>query len=83
MFRELSRRPDSVDDYAAVLSELNRVPAPTHFDLEALETFIARCMKEVFALSRTGTDDARKMKLVGLEYRARILRDRWKRIGAN
>ncbi len=71
-----SHSSDGVDDYAAVLSELNRVPGPTHIDLETLEKFIARCMNEVFALSRNGTDDARKMRLVGLEYRARILRDR-------
>ena len=37
----------------------------------------------VYELARRGDDDDRKMRLVGLEYRARLLLDRLKKTGLN
>ncbi|MHC4696729.1 MAG: hypothetical protein ACYTFA_08310 [Planctomycetota bacterium] len=40
-------------------------------------------MDEVYRLAKSGENDNRKMKFVGLEYRARLLLDRWKKQAQN
>ena len=48
-----------------------------------LERFIAWCMDEIFRLAKSGEDDERKMKLVALEYRARLVLERFRKRDAN
>ena len=48
-----------------------------------LERFIAWCMDEIFRLAKGGDDDERKMKLVALEYRARLVLERFRKRDAN
>ena len=40
-------------------------------------------MGEIYELSLSGKDNDRKMKLVKIEYRARMLLERFKKLGAN
>ncbi len=48
-----------------------------------LEQFIAWCMDEIFRLAKSGEDDERKMRLVALEYRARLVLERFRKRDAN
>ncbi len=48
-----------------------------------LESVIAWCMDEIHRLARSGEDDERKMKLVALEYRARLVLERLRKRDAN
>ncbi len=48
-----------------------------------LEQFIAWCMDEIFRPAKSGEDDERKMKLVALEYRARLVLERFRKRDAN
>jgi DNA/RNA endonuclease G (NUC1) len=67
----------------ALVAELEREPdrVPAYYgDLEGL---IAECMNEVYRLSKTGTPDNRKLRLVAIEYRARLLLERCRKQGAN
>ncbi len=48
-----------------------------------LEQFIAWCMDDVYRLAKSGEDDERKMKLVALEYRARLVLERFRKRDAN
>ncbi len=44
-----------------------------------LENVIAWCMDEIFRLAKSGEDGEHKIKLVALEYRARLVLERfWK-----
>ncbi|MHC4696937.1 MAG: hypothetical protein ACYTFA_09355 [Planctomycetota bacterium] len=40
-------------------------------------------MDEIFELAKTGEHKERKMELVALEYRARLLLERWKKRDRN
>ncbi len=60
-------------------ADLVKVPA---FYLH-LESVITWCMDEIFRLAKSGEDDERKMKLVALEYRARLVLERFRKRGAN
>lgn len=73
----------SMSGLAQSLFHLEAVREASHLDLQALEKFIATCMEEIYALSLSGANNTRKMKIVRLEYRARMLRDEWKRRQAN
>ncbi len=48
-----------------------------------LESVIAWCMDEIFRLAKSGEDDEGKMKLVALEYRARLVLERFRTRDAN
>ena len=48
-----------------------------------MEQFIAWCMDEIFELAKSGEDDEGKMKLVALEYRARLVLERFRKRDAN
>ena len=48
-----------------------------------MENVIAWCMDEIFRLSKSAEDDERKMKLVALEYRARLVLKRSRNLDAN
>ena len=48
-----------------------------------LERFVSWCMDEIFRLAKSGEDDERKMKLVALEYRARLVLERFRKRDAN
>lgn len=53
-----------------LLAELEREPDSVQPHYAELEHLIATCMDEVFKLSKTGTDDDRKVKRAAVEYRA-------------
>ena len=40
-------------------------------------------MDEIFALAKSGENNDRKMELVGIEYRARLLLERFKKLAVN
>ena len=48
-----------------------------------LENVIAWCMDEIHRLAKSGEDDEPKMKLVALEYRARLVWERFRKRDAN
>ncbi len=48
-----------------------------------LENVISWCTDEIFRLAKSGEDDERKMKLVALEYRARLVLERFRKRDAN
>lgn len=49
-----------------------------HALMAYLEAFILRTMDAVYELAKRGDDDVRKMRMVGLEFRARLLLERWR-----
>ncbi len=48
-----------------------------------LEQLVAWCMDEIHRLAKSGEDDEPKMKLVALEYRARLVLERFRKRDAN
>ena len=44
-----------------------------------VENVIAWCMDEIFRLAKSSEDDEHKMKLVALEYRARLVLERFRK----
>ena len=48
-----------------------------------LEAMIRTSMDEVYRLAKSGEDDDRKMAMVALEYRARLVLERWKKQHVN
>ena len=48
----------------------------------ALEETIASCMNEIHRLAQDG-ENQRKMQLVAIEYRARLLLERWAKRNLN
>ena len=63
---------------------LNRSPvAAIRFSDRLLERLIATCMDAVYDLSVSGEDNERKMKIVAIEYRARLLLERFKKLAVN
>ena len=67
------------------LSLLNQIPEIVRIQLHhgELERLIASCMDEVYALAKSGDDNDRKMQLVGIELRARVLLERYKKLTVN
>ncbi len=70
-------------DYRSLLTDLEQTPRRVLLHHADLESLIAWCMDEIFELAKTDGDRERKMELVGLEYRARLLLDRWKQLDQN
>ena len=66
-----------------LISGLERHPRRIELFAADLEAFILRTMDAVFELAKSGDDDERKMRMVGLEYRARLLLERLKKTGLN
>ena len=48
-----------------------------------LEKYITWSMDEVYKLAQSGENDDLKMQIVALEYRARLLIERWRKAGVN
>ena len=66
-----------------LLDSLEESPQQVQLHYRELERLIASCMDEVFALAKSGEDNDRKMELVGIEYRARLLLERYKKLAVN
>ena len=67
----------------SLISNLKRHPRRIELFTADLEAFILWTMDVVYELAKRGDDDARKMRMVGLEYRARLLLERMKKTGLN
>ncbi len=67
----------------ALLTDLEQTPRRVQLHHADLESLIAWCVDEIFELAKTGEDKERKMELVALEYRARLLLERWKQQDQN
>ena len=65
------------------ITDLNSSPEWGATSYPELEKSIAWSMDEVYKLAQTSKDDNLKMRIVALEYRARLLLERWKRVGVN
>ena len=48
-----------------------------------VESAIKWLMDEIFALAKSGEDDDEKMRLVAMEYRARLVLERYRKLNAN
>ena len=48
-----------------------------------LETMIATLMEDIYQLSLTAADSDRKMRLIALEYRARLVLERFRKQNVN
>jgi hypothetical protein len=70
-------------DCKALLTDLEQSPRRVQLHHAELESMISWCMDEVFELAKSGEHRERKMELVGLEYRARLLLERWKKRDRN
>ena len=66
-----------------LIETLEADPAKPPAFLIDLERIIAWCMDEIFRLAESGEDDERKMKLVALEYRARLVLERFRKERCN
>ena len=65
-----------------LLRDLERQPERVQLHKTALEEMIAWCMGEIHRLALDGEND-HKMQLVAIEYRARLLLERWTRRNLN
>ncbi|MHC4696555.1 MAG: hypothetical protein ACYTFA_07430 [Planctomycetota bacterium] len=70
-------------DCKALLSDLEQSPQRVQLHHAGLESMVAWCMDEIYRLAKSGKHKERKMELVRLEYRARLLVDRWKKQAQN
>ena len=80
--RPVYRRPQTAMTDAeahAMIAELEGNPSRMPMYLHTVEAFIASTMGRVYALAKSGEDDGLKMQLVVLEYRARLVPDRWRK----
>ena len=71
-----------LDQAREFVAELERDPGRVQLYMGELESLIARRMEEAYALAKQGETE-RKMELGGVEYRARLALERWKRASAN
>ena len=65
-----------------LLRDLERQPERVQLHKTALEETIASCMDEIHRLAQDG-ENRRKMQLVAIEYRARLLLERWTKRNLN
>ena len=65
-----------------LLRDLERQPERVQLHKTALEEMIAWCAEEIHRLAQDGEND-RKMQLVAIEYRARLLLERWTKRNLN
>ena len=66
-----------------LLTALEARPEDVQLYHGELETMIAECMERVYELAKQGGRDDEKMRLTALEYRARLLLERWKKQSQN
>lgn len=62
-----------------LLSELYAQPDRVQTYFSELERLISECMDEVYRLAQTGEDDVLKMRHVAIEYKARLLIERYRK----
>ena len=65
-----------------LLRDLERQPERVQLHKAALEEAIAWCMDEIHRLAQDG-ETQRKIQLVAIEYRARLLLERWTKRNLN
>ncbi len=65
-----------------LLRNLEREPEHVQLHKASLEVMIAWCMDEIHRLAQDG-ENQRKMQLVAIEYRARLLLERWTKRNLN
>ncbi len=66
-----------------LLSDLEHHPQQVQLHHAELESGISWLMDEIHRLAQTSEDDGRKMQLVAIEYRARLLLERWRKRNQN
>ena len=67
----------------ALLRKLEESPERVPLYYGDLETMIATLMEDIYQFSLTGADNGRKMRLVALEYRARLLLETFRKQNVN
>ncbi len=67
----------------ALIDTLEADPGKTPLFYLHLENAIAWCMDEIYRLAKSGEHPDEKMKLVALEYRARLVLERYRKQDAN
>lgn len=67
----------------ALVGQLEKSPERVQLYHRELEVMIATLMEDIYQLSLTGTDNARKMRLVALECRARLVLERYRQQNTN
>ncbi len=65
-----------------LLRDLERQPMRVQLHITELEEAIAWCMDEIHRLAQAG-ENQRKIQLVAIEYRARLLLERWTKRNLN
>ncbi len=70
-------------DCQAFLADLEQWPQRVQLHRAELDSLIERCMDEIFELAKPGEEKERKMELAGVEYRARLVLERWKKRSQN
>ena len=73
----------NLTDAKTLLDALEESPQHVQLHHGELESLIAECMDEVYELAKSGADNDRKMQLVGIELRARLLLERYKKLTVN
>ncbi len=66
-----------------LLSDLEHHPQQVQLHHSELEAGISWLMDEIHRLAQAGEDDGCKMQLVAIEYRARLLLERWRKRNQN
>lgn len=74
-------RPVNLSDAKSLIADLTRHARRIELFPADLEAFIPSTMDAVYKLAKRGDDDERKMRTVGLEYRARLPLERLKKTG--
>ena len=67
----------------ALVTQLEESPERVPLYYSELEATIATLMEDIYQLSLTGADNDRKMRLVTLEYRARLVLERFRKQNVN
>jgi len=76
-------RPMNLADADKLLTELDSSPESVQLHHGELKRLVASCMDAVYDLSVSGEDNERKMRLVAIEYQARLLLERFKKLAVN
>ena len=74
--------PINLDKAREFVAELERDTDRVQVYHGELESLIAQCMEEVYQLAKQGETE-RKLELVGIEYRARLVLERFRRNRSN
>ena len=75
--------PMDLPQAASLLTDLERAPERVQLHHGELEGIVSVCMDDIYELVGTGADNDRKMRLVAIEYRARLLLERFKKLRIN